>query len=345
MKQKTVLQNLLLSLGAILLSLLIAAVIMLLVGYNPAEAYAALLAGAFGSSNAIANTLSKTIPLLFVGLAVAFANQGGIFNIGAEGQLYAGAMAGTVVALAMNGMPRYVVLLAAFAAAILAGGCVGGVIGAVKMKLQVNEVVVAIMLNYIMQYFTSYIVTYPLKQEGSMTAQTVEIGERYMLRKLLPRTQLTTALLLGLLMAALMVVFFKKTRLGYNIRAVGENPFAAQAAGVPMMTTAVFTMAVSGALAGLAGATEVFGKMGRFIDGFSPGFGFTGIAVAVLANNHPAGVILSALLFGILEAGSMKMSYAAGISTSMVNVIQGLVILFVATPNIIRIVKRKKGEK
>ena len=103
-------------------------------------------------------------------------------------------------------------------------------------------------------------------------------------------------------------------------------------------------MGISGALAGLAGTTEVFGKMGRFIDGFSPGFGFTGIAVAVLANNHPMGILLSALLFGILEAGSMKMSYSAGISTSMVNVIQGLVILFVATPNIIRLIKRKKGE-
>lgn len=177
-----------------------------------------------------------------------------------------------------------------------------------------------------------------------MTAQTVDIGANYMLTKLIPKTQLTTALLVAVAAAILLFFFFKKTREGYHIRAVGENKSAAQAAGIPMMTTAILTMGISGALAGLAGTTEVFGKMGRFIDGFSPGFGFTGIAVAVLANNHPMGILLSALLFGILEAGSMKMSYSAGISTSMVNVIQGLVILFVATPNIIRLIKRKKGE-
>lgn len=344
MKQKTVLHNLLLSLGAILCSLLIAAGVMLLVGYDPLEAYSALIEGAFGSKNAFANALSKSIPLLFTGLAVAFANKGGIFNIGGEGQLYAGAMASTVTALMMQGAPRFLVIFCSFCAGMLAGACVGAIIGAAKIKLQVNEVVVAIMLNYIIQYFTSYIVTYPLKQEGAMTAQTVDIGANYMLTKLIPKTQLTTALLVAVAAAILLFFFFKKTRAGYHIRAVGENKSAAQAAGIPMMTTAILTMGISGALAGLAGTTEVFGKMGRFIDGFSPGFGFTGIAVAVLANNHPMGILLSALLFGILEAGSMKMSYSAGISTSMVNVIQGLVILFVATPNIIRLIKRKKGE-
>ena len=249
-----------------------------------------------------------------------------------------------MTALMMQGAPRFLVIFCSFCAGMLAGACVGAIIGAAKIKLQVNEVVVAIMLNYIIQYFTSYIVTYPLKQEGAMTAQTVDIGANYMLTKLIPKTQLTTALLVAVAAAILLFFFFKKTRAGYHIRAVGENKSAAQAAGIPMMTTAILTMGISGALAGLAGTTEVFGKMGRFIDGFSPGFGFTGIAVAVLANNHPMGILLSALLFGILEAGSMKMSYSAGISTSMVNVIQGLVILFVATPNIIRLIKRKKGE-
>lgn len=342
-KTQQMLENLGLSFMAIALAMVVAAVIMLIVGYNPLNAYAALLNGAFGSSSSFANTLSKSIPLLFTGLAFAFANKGGIFNIGGEGQLYAGAMASTIVALVMDGMPRYIVILTAVAAGILAGALVGGLIGAVKVKLQINEVIVAIMLNYIVLYFTSYLVTYPFKQEGAMTAQTVDIGSRYMFHKIIPRTQLTTTLILGIVIALLIYLFFAKTRFGYNIRAVGENRFAAQASGVPMVATAILTMAISGALSGLAGVTEVFGKTGRFIDGFSPGFGFTGIAVAVLANNHPVGVILSALLFGILEAGSMKMSYTAGISASMVNVIQGLVILFVATPNIIRYMKKRKG--
>lgn len=340
---KAALKNLVLSFAAILMSLLIAAVIMLLSGYHPLEAYLALLNGAFGSKTSIANTLSKSIPLLFTGLSFAFASKGGIFNIGGEGQLYAGAMASTVTALMLQGLPAFIVLPAAVIAGFLAGALAGGMIGAVKAKLQMNEVIFAIMLNYILQYFTSFLVNYPLKEEGSMTAQTISIGEQYMFTRLIPRTQLTTALLLGIILAVIMLWFFKKTRLGFHIRAVGENKFAAQAAGIPMTVTAVLTMCISGGLAGLAGVTEVFGKTGRFIDGFSPGFGFTGIAVAVLAGNNPVAILLSALLFGILETGSMKMSYTAGISTSMVNVIQGLVILFVATPNIIRFMKIQKG--
>ena len=133
--------------------------------------------------------------------------------------------------------------------------------------------------------------------------------------------------------------------MGYNIRAVGEKPRAAQAAGIAMSGTVVLTMGISGALAGLAGATEVFGKLGRFVDLFSPGYGFTGIAVAVLGRNNPFAVLLSALLFGIIDAGSMKMSYVAGVSTSMISVMQGLVILFVATPNLVKSLKLKKGGK
>ena len=126
---------------------------------------------------------------------------------------------------------------------------------------------------------------------------------------------------------------------------MGENPLAAQASGIAMSATVVLTMGISGALAGLAGVTEIFGKNGRFIDLFSPGYGFTGIAVAVLGRNNPFAVLLSALLFGIIDAGSMKMSYVAGVSTSMIGVMQGLVILFVATPNLVRFIKIKKGSK
>lgn len=330
--------------AAILISFILAAVIMVMGGYSPVKAYSALLEGAFGSSNAIANTLSKSIPLLFAGLSFAFASKGGIFNIGGEGQLYMGAFLSAVVAIAMKGMPRYIVLTCALIAGMAGGAMVGGIIGLLKARLKINEVIAAIMLNYVFLYFTSFFVNNVIKEEGSMTAQTVAIEERYMFAKLIPKSQLTTALFLGLAAAVAMFFFFKKTRLGYHIRAVGENGLAARAAGVSMMGITIFTLSVSGAIAGLAGVTEVLGKNGRFIDNFSPGYGFTGIAVAVLGNNNPFVIIASALLFGILEAGSMKMSYSAGISSSMVKVIQGLVILFVATPNIVRrigVIRRK----
>ena len=227
----------------------------------------------------------------------------------------------------------------------IAGGMVGALNGLLKAKLQINEVIVAIMLNYICKFLTSHYVNGPLKEEGSQTAKTVAIGDEYMLSKLVPKTQLTSAIIIALVLVVVLYLFFEKTRMGYNIRAVGENPKAAQAAGIAMSGTVIMTMGISGALAGLAGATEVFGKMGRFVDLFSPGYGFTGIAVAVLGRNNPFAVLLSALLFGIIDAGSMKMSYVAGVSTSMISVMQGLVILFVATPNLVRSLKIKKGGK
>ena len=348
MKQN--MNDIVLSVAAIILSLVVAAVVMLLAGYNPLAAYGAMLDGAFGSTNAIANTFAKATPLILVGLACAFANKGGIFNIGGEGQLYMGAFFAAAVALGMQGMPRIIVICVSLVVGAVAGGLVGAFNGFLKAKLQINEVIVAIMLNYICKFTTSHLVNGPFKEEGCQTAQTPSIGEENMLLTLIPRTQLTTAFILAIILVVAFYFFFEKTRMGYNIRAVGENPKAAQAAGIAMSGTAVLTMGVSGALAGLAGATEVFGKMGRFIDLFSPGYGFTGIAVAVLGRNNPFAVFLSALLFGIIEAGSMKMSYEAGVSTSMINVMQGLVILFVATPALVKALNininfKKKGGK
>ncbi|MBQ8622085.1 MAG: ABC transporter permease [Oscillospiraceae bacterium] len=342
---KKTLGDLLISVAAIIFSFIISALIMLVAGYNPIQAYSAMLDGAFGSMTSIANTLSKATPLIFVGLACAFANKGGIFNIGAEGQLYMGAFAATLVALSLQGMPRLVIIIASILAGALAGGLVGGLNGLLKAKLKINEVIVAIMLNYVCKFLTSHFVNGPLKEEGSQTAKTVHIGTENMLTTLVPKTQLTTALIIALILVVALYFFFAKTRAGYNIRAVGENPLAAQASGIAMSGTIILTMGTSGALAGLAGATEVFGKLGRFIDLFSPGYGFTGIAVAVLGRNNPFAVLLSALLFGVIDAGSMKMSYVAGVSTSMISVMQGLVILFVATPNLVRYIKIKKGSK
>ena len=345
LNMKQTLRDLGTSVAAILLSLVVSAIIMIIARYNPIDAFSAMLDGAFGSRNAIANTLAKATPLIFVGLACAFANKGGVFNIGGEGQLYMGAFFAAITGLAMQGMPRLVVIVTCLLVGAIAGGLVGAFNGFLKAKLQINEVIVAIMLNYICKFLTSHYVNGPLKEEGSQTAKTVAIGDQYMLSKLVPKTQLTTALVIALVLVVVLYFFFEKTRMGYNIRAVGENPRAAQAAGIAMSGTVVLTMGISGALAGLAGATEVFGKLGRFVDLFSPGYGFTGIAVAVLGRNNPFAVLLSALLFGIIDAGSMKMSYVAGVSTSMISVMQGLVILFVATPNLVKSLKLKKGGK
>ncbi len=333
--------ELLKSLAAIGIALLIGALFILLSGESPIKAYGALLKGALGSPKSIANTISKSIPLAFTGLAVALSSRCGMLNIGAEGQLHAGAMAAVLTALALASMPAPVVMTASILAGIAAGMVVGSIPGIFKAKLNTSEVIVAIMLNYICTLFTSWLVNGPAKAQGS-TAQTHVIPQGAWFHRLIPQTQLTSSLFLLLAAAAAVYIFLWKTSLGYQLRAVGANASAAGTAGIKVHAFLIAAMVLSGALAALAGVTEVFGKYHRFIEGFSPSFGFTGIAVAILGRNHPAGVLLTALLFGIMDMGSLRMSRVTSVSTNMVTVVQSLVILLVAAPELIQWHKNRK---
>lgn len=329
------------SLAAIGIAILVGALFILLSGESPIEAYGALLKGALGSPKSIANTISKSIPLAFTGLAVALGSRCGMLNIGAEGQLHAGAMAAVLTALSLASFPAPIVLVVSIIAGIIAGMIVGGIPGFFKAKLNTNEVIVAIMLNYICTLFTSWLVNGPVKSDGS-TAQTEVLPEGVWLGRLIPQTQLTTALFILIAAAVLMYIFLWKTSVGYQLRAVGANPSAAGTAGIRVKLYMVMAMVLSGGLAALAGITEVFGKYHRFIEGFSPSFGFTGIAVAILGRNHPAGVLLTALLFGIMDMGALRMSRVTDVSTNMVTVVQSLVILLVAAPELIKWNKKRK---
>ena len=329
------------SLAAIGIAILVGALFILLSGESPIEAYGALLKGALGSPKSIANTISKSIPLAFTGLAVALGSRCGMLNIGAEGQLHAGAMAAVLTALSLSSFPAPIVLIVSIIAGILAGMIVGGIPGFFKARLNTNEVIVAIMLNYICTLFTSWLVNGPVKSEGS-TAQTEVLPEGVWLGRLIPQTQLTTALFILIAVAVLMYIFLWKTSVGYQLRAVGANPSAAGTAGIRVKTYMIMAMVLSGGLAALAGITEVFGKYHRFIEGFSPSFGFTGIAVAILGRNHPAGVLLTALLFGIMDMGALRMGRVTDVSTNMVTVVQSFVILLVAAPELIKWNKKRK---
>ena len=329
------------SLAAIGIAILVGALFILLSGESPIEAYGALLKGALGSPKSIANTISKSIPLAFTGLAVALGSRCGMLNIGAEGQLHAGALAAVLTALSLSSFPAPVVLIVSIIAGILAGMIVGGIPGFFKARLNTNEVIVAIMLNYICTLFTSWLVNGPVKSDGS-TAQTEVLPEGVWLGRLIPQTQLTTALFILIAVAVLMYIFLWKTSVGYQLRAVGANPSAAGTAGIRVKLYMVMAMVLSGGLVALAGITEVFGKYHRFIEGFSPSFGFTGIAVAILGRNHPAGVLLTALLFGIMDMGALRMSRVTDVSTNMVTVVQSLVILLVAAPELIKWNKKRK---
>lgn len=333
--------ELLKSLAAIGIALFIGALFILLSGESPFEAYSALLKGALGSPKSIANTISKSIPLAFTGLAVALGSRCGMLNIGAEGQLHAGAMAAVLTALGLSALPGPIVMPVSILAGVAAGMAVGSIPGIFKAKLHTSEVIVAIMLNYICTLFTSWLVNGPVKAQGS-ASQTHVIPQGAWLSRLIPQTQLTTSLFLLLAAAAAVYIFLWKTSPGYQLRAVGANASAAGTAGIKVNTCLIMGMVLSGGLAALAGVTEVFGKYHRFIEGFSPSFGFTGIAVAILGKNHPAGVLLTALLFGIMDMGSLRMSRVTSVSANMVTVVQSLVILLVAAPELIKWHKNRK---
>ncbi|MDO5407067.1 MAG: ABC transporter permease [Eubacteriales bacterium] len=339
---KKTLDEILRSLAAILLALVIGAVFILASGESPLRAYGALIKGAMGSPQAIANSISKSVPLAFTGLAVAMGQRCGMLNIGAEGQLHAGAMAAVITALTFASLPSMILLPMSIAAGILAGMAVGSVPGIFRAKYKTSEVIVAIMLNYICTLFTSWLVNGPYKVAGS-TAQTELMPEGIWFRKILPRTQLTTAVLMLIVVAVLIYLFLWKTSIGFQLRAVGSNPEAARAAGIPVNRYLILSMTLSGGIAAIAGVTEMFGKYHRFIEGFSPSFGFTGIAVAILGKNHPAGVILTALLFGVMDMGALRMSRETAVSSNMIIVVQSLVILFVSAPTLIKAFHRKRG--
>lgn len=320
---------------AVLLAALIGAVILLLSGANPIQAYGALLKGSFGSMSVLARTLEKATPLVFAGLAVAFGFRGGLFNIGAQGQLLLGAITAAVVGFAVTGLPAIIHIPLALGAGALAGALYGAIPGALKTFRGAHEVIVTIMLNYIAINLTDYLADGPFKDNspGNIVARTPEILDT-------ARVPSIAGLPVGFLLAILVAIFIWwllwKTTFGFEIRTVGLNPHAARYAGIKVARTVILTMVISGLLAGLGGAVETQGVVGRYQPGFNVGLGFDGITIALLGKTHPFGVIPASLLVGAMKAGSNEMQFTAGVATQITDVIQALILFFVAADVIVR---------
>jgi simple sugar transport system permease protein len=332
------------SLLSIITAIFIASLFIMLVGKSPSLAFASLAKGAFGNPRAIANTINKAIPLIFTGLAAGFAFKSGLLNIGIEGQMHIGALLSVLTALKIPSQTPPVLVIGLCIIGGIAGGTIWGTLtGFLKARFKVHEVIIAILLNYIAINFVSYIVNYPLQSAAGLP-ETDMIPSQFRFPILISRTQLSANIFLALAAVAASYILIFKTMLGYKIRAVGSNAGAAEAGGIGVSLIAVLSMAISGALGGLAGTAEVLGTYGKLFDGFSGNAGFTGLAVAVLAGNNPLFIIITGLFFGIMDSGARQMSIRAGLSADMVIVIQGLVIFFVATPEIFRFLKfmRKK---
>lgn len=313
---------------SVLISLLIGTILIASQNVNPLVAYSHLIKGALGNIGSFGETIVKTTPLIFTGLGVTFAYRCGVFNIGAEGQLMMGALGSTWFALTFSFLPRFLLLPLSLLSAFLFGALWGGIPGYLKAKRGLNEIINTILMNYVAIQFVSWAIKGPLKEPGPYP-QTPMLVEGAWLTRLLPRTRVHTGIIIALVCAAIVYYFLFHTAHGYKMRVVGNNRHAAEYAGINVPFNFVLAMMISGGLAGLAGACDILGIQHRLIDGFSSGYGFDGIAVALVSQLNPFGVIITSFLFGALRTGANTMQRAVGIPTSIVDIIQGLIIFFV----------------
>src|SRR5256714_5313754 len=367
------LRELLFPLIAVIAAFVVGGIFVLAIGDSPIKAYSELIGNAFAWPDGIGYTLFNATPLIFTGLAVAVAFRCGLLNIGAEGQLYIAAFATAWVSMKFGGvvvdvfgqkvsyswmtLPAVILVPLAIFAAIFAGAFWGAIPGFLKARFGSHEVINTIMLNFIAVALCSYFTQYHYKVPGDPIMQSAPIGESAHiahLGKFIPglpeRIPVNLAFILALIACALVYVFLWKTKWGYEIRATGANPSAAEYGGISVRKQIVLAMAVSGGLAGMVGINEVLGYHHRYYDGFSDNYGFTGIAVALLGRNHPVGVLLAAILFAILLRGGIFVdAFTDHVSKDIVQILQALVILFVAAGaryrgslNVFGLLKRSK---
>lgn len=321
--------------------------------WRPLLAYIGLIEGAFGSPQALSETTVWASPYIFAGLAVALAFKGGLFNIGAEGQLALGALVSAWIGFGLprivGPIPAVVHVPLAIAGGTLAGGIWAGIPGWLKAKTGGHEVINTIMMNYLALLLTSYLLNGPWKDNrpGNVVAQTPLIAASAQLQPILPDLRFHWGVILALLAAAGVYWLLWRTTLGFEIRTVGANPSAARYAGIGVERIIVLSMAFSGMLAGIAGAIEVVALNHRHTVSFNIGYGFDAIAIALLGKNHPVGVVLAAFLFGAMRNGATKMQFLTQVPVDVISLIQALVLLFVAADEIVRFIYRirARGER
>lgn len=328
---------------ATLAALALGAVMLVLLGANPLTAYAALLEGAFGSSNALADTVVKATPLLLVGLGICIAFRGGVINIGGEGQLIAGAVGATLIGLWFPVVSGWVIIPLALLAGFLAGALWGGIPGYLKARYNVNEILSTIMMNQIAVQAMNFLLRGPMidpvqLEAASRIPQTARLARAFDLPRLVP-TRLHLGALLAVILAVLVYVFLWRTTIGYRIRAVGLNPAASRYAGINVSRYIILSLILSGAFAGLAGAIQVYGVHHRmFTDGSAAGFtgaaGFNGIVAALFGKLHPIGTIPASFIFGALLVGANTLQRAVQVPGALITALNGLVVVFVVSSEI-----------
>ena len=323
---------------AVVLAITFGAIIIELSGLNAFEAYRALYDGALADRKGIGRTLEKATPLVMGGLAVAFAFKAGLFNIGGQGQLVIGALFAGAIGYGVTGLPWIIHIPLALLAGAIGGALWGMIAGVLKATRGAHEVITTIMLNFVALNLTDWLTSKVWREPGVIVrTPAIETSAE------IPRwDQLPTGFALSVAAAIACWYLLERTTFGFEIRSVGLNPEAARYAGISVSRIVILTMAISGMLAALGGAIETQGVVGRYEPGFNAGLGFNGITIALLARTHPLGVIPAALLIGAMEAGSSMMQFKADVDPEITEIIEALMLLFVATPILVKWVLRRR---
>ena len=339
---------------AILTAIILGGIIIVSVGGNPFLAYYGLIQGSFGSAKALSETAVWATPFIFAGLAVALAFKGGLFNIGAEGQLALGATFSALIGYALPewlgfDIPAIIHLPLVIILGMTAGAIWAGIVGFLKAYTGGHEVINTIMMNYIALNTISYLLNGPMKDRNpnNVIARTPLIADSARMPEIFEGFRIHWGFVLALLVAVFIWWLLNKTTLGFEIRTVGTNPDAAKYAGMNVKKIIIITMALSGMLAGLAGSLEVTGLNFRHELGFSIGYGFDAIAIALLGKSHPLGVVLASILFAAMRNGATNMQFLTQLPVDLISMLQALILLFVAADAIIRYIYRikTKGER
>ncbi len=339
-------KRILLPFAGISAGLILGGIIIAMQGVNPFYAYYYLLYGAIGNKQSLISSLLKTIPLGIVGLAVIFSYKAGIFNIGGEGQFYLGAVGATLVGTMPLPIPALMHVLLCIVAAIVFGGLFALLPGYLKAYKGFNEIVITMLLNYVALLFTSLLLQGPMQEPGTFFNRSSLFVPTALLPAVFPGQRLHWGIGIFLVLALLLHVLYRYTTLGFRIENVGLNRRASRYSGENTKHLMLFSMIISGSIAGMAGAIEVMGVNGRLVENFISGVGYDGIAIALLANLNPLMSILAAFFFGALRNGASSMQIATGVSSSFVYIIQAMAVLSVITmPGIPRIMKKMKARR
>ncbi|MHC1784747.1 MAG: ABC transporter permease [Anaerolineaceae bacterium] len=333
-KWKDIILKTLIPLAGMLAALIIGAIMLLILKANPLEAYSALLNGAFGNVYGLTQSVVKATPLLLVGLGICIAFRASVINIGAEGQIIAGALMATWFPLAFRDWPGWLLIPVTLILGFLSGAAWGFIPGILKAKLKVNEILSTVMMNAIAVQLMNLLIRSVLMDPAGITAgtylaQSERLPEQVWLSKLVPQTQLHAGAIIAILLSVVVYIFLWRTTIGYRIRSVGLNPDASRYSGINVPYYQALSLTLAGGFAGLAGVIEVIGVQHRLLEGITSGYGFSGIVAALFGGLHPLGAIPASFLFGSLLVGADKMQRAVQVPSSLIDTILGLIVLFV----------------